>query len=152
MIFLLPVWSPENAYLVGISLKHSQMWPLIANPVPGAVFSVSVAPSALWSHWVPGGGSWLGEQLSILKACCCQSQDEHRSGDRGSRRIWHGQTLEKAIGRGGQVMGTNALTPSKVSSALSVLRCSPSKASSALSVLEVLTEQHEEMRERSSRP
>lgn len=79
------------------------------------------------------------EQLSMFLKPCCPSQDEHSSGDRGSGRIWHGQTLEKAVDI--EVPGDDSRCPH---TQLGLLQPS--------AMLEVLTEQHEEMRERRSRP
>lgn len=76
---------------------------LTARPGPGLVSSVSLAPSALRSHVVHGGGSWLGEErLIVFLRWLLLVRRESCSGDGGRG------TLPKAIDEGGQVMGTDA--------------------------------------------
>lgn len=105
MIFLLPMWSPENAYLVGVSLKQSSWQSDVALDSKScawcSLFSVScsfssVEPLSPWKRLRVGRRT----AKHVPEGCCCPSQDEHSSGDRGSGRIWHGQTLEKAVDRG----------------------------------------------------
>lgn len=47
MRFLLPVWSPENAFPLGSpwSTSTARIWPLTESPVSGAVLRVPLAPS-----------------------------------------------------------------------------------------------------------
>lgn len=69
---------------------------LTARPVPGLVPSVSLAPSALHSHLVCGGGSWLGEEWPrvFLRRAAAGRQRSPAQETEGEG------TLPKAIGKG----------------------------------------------------